>query len=155
MKKFLFFSLIAAITLSPSCTKEYKTRVCDEPSTIDQFCDTIHSRVNVRTVNLTGYPLCNVRVTYNSNQEAPYAMGRMNPSDSSCFTKFDFVKVYPIVKFTLGTKEFQILDSLRDKEEYSSKFFNTPGFYNMFIQIEGLLDTGYVSTYIQKLPYTP
>lgn len=151
MKKFLSVSVLGVMALYLSCTKEYNERVCDTPSNINQFCDTLGSKVTVRPINNTEWPLCNFRVTFIGNQPDTFKYGVMQPLDSGCFVVLDQVKRYPIVKFRLGVREFQIVDSLRNPNfTYQGLIFNDPGFYDLVVQIAGSLDTGIVVTNWRK-----
>ena len=143
MKKGLLTSLFIALVVSfglVSCAKEYQDRICETPSQVEYGFDS--NVVNVRVINLTGYPLCNFTVLYRTDIDRPYNYGTLEKDDTTPFAKIEFVKSFPIVDFDLGTGHFTIADSLMDiKLPYESSKILQPGFYNMYVSMDGPLDS--------------
>ena len=143
MKKGLLASLIIAIVVSfglTSCEKEYRERICETPSLVEYGFDS--NMVNIRVINLTGYPLCNFNVLYRTDIDRPYNYGTLHKEETTPFTRIEFVKAFPIVEFDLGTGHFTIADTLMDiKYPYESLRILQPGFYNMYVSMDGPLDS--------------
>ena len=143
MKKGLLTSLFIALVATfgfISCKKEYQTRVCETPSQVEYGSDS--NVVNVRVINLTGYPLCNFTVLYRTDIDRPYLYGTLHKDETTPFTRIEFVKAFPIVEFDLGLGHFTIADTLMDiKYPYESFKYLDPGYYNMYVSMDGPLDS--------------
>ena len=143
MKKGLLTSLIIALVVSfglISCEKEYRERICETPSQVEYGSDS--NVVNVRVINLTGYPLCNFTVLYRTDIDRPYNYGTLDKDETTPFTRIEFVKAFPVVDFDLGTGHFTLADPLMDlKYPYASLKLLPPGSYNMYVSMDGPLDS--------------
>ena len=68
MKNSIGYLVVVAFVTTLSfmaCEKEYKTRVCDDTKSVECVTAPFDStRVYVRIINNTGYPLCNFQATF-------------------------------------------------------------------------------------------
>lgn len=152
MKKnlpFIFsFIAIASIVLI-SCTREYPDRVCESPINVQCAIDSLG--INVRVVNLSGYPLCDVELIYETTTGDIIKYGRMDIDDISCYSVFVAPKVYPYITFTLGTETYEIVDSLKsDKKPYNNLLIEDSGFYTYFITYADSILSGTSQTNLFK-----
>ena len=151
MKKnltFLVVSIAIASIALISCTREYPTEVCESPYTV--LCGFDSAAINVRVINESGYPLCDVALKYElGDQIVQY--GRMDVGDISCYSMYDDPKFFPHLTFTLGTSTYAIRDTLKsDTLPYNNMKIEDPGFYTFFISISDSLTSGKCQTRIFK-----
>ena len=138
----LFVGVVTAFGLY-SCKKEYNNRYCDTPSQVECSVDT--TMVNVRVWNKTGFILCDFRVKYQTNTPDTLRYGTLDKEEVSCYTKLSDTKVFPRVRFDLGTGHFRIPDSLTDNsKKYNMLLEDKPGFYTFYMFLGGPLDSHYV-----------
>lgn len=148
MKKHTRLVFISAITLAMtvfSCKKEFNDRSCESPSQVD--CNSDTTKVNVRIVNLTGFPLCDFTVIFDNGTKTPYIYGTLGAGETSCYTTLSSSLLYPEVTYNLGAGEFKIQDSLT-RDPYNTQRLTTPGFYSYFVNTV-LEDTLVITTLIQ------
>ena len=146
---------MSAITLLfSSCDKEFNERVCESPITVE--CAQLpfdSSKVNVRIINSTGYPLCNVQVIYETTIEEVIQYGRFENQETSCYTTFPLrnVKMFPLLSFDLGSRHYEIADSLSNtKYLYGDMLLEEAGFYSYFVLIADSLNSDTCRTFLQK-----
>ena len=138
-RSFLLPASFCALILMYSCSREYPTRICESPSSIP--CGVDSNGVNVRIINISGYPLCDFEVVYETNTGFVYKYGRLDPGTVSCYTVVNEPKVFPYVTFTLGNGKYKIRDTLKvDTLPYNNMKIETPGFYSFEVLIADSLN---------------
>ena len=134
-----------------SCAKEYQNRECDTPSRVE--CDHDTSMVNVRVVNYTGYPVCELKVLYYTDVAQEYNYGTLKNGDSTCYVKMNYSLAFPHITFNLGAGQFRILDSLKKVDlPYHNMKVTSKGYYTLYLQIPMPLDSERVSSVIYPSP---
>ena len=148
MKKnltFLFASLAIASIALFSCTREYPVEVCE--STPNVICGFDSVAINIRVINESGYPLCDVKMKYELDSAQIVEYGRMAINDVSCYSMYSDPKFYPYQTFTLGTASYEIKDTLKaDTLPYNNKKIEFTGFYTFLISIADSLRSGTCQT---------
>ena len=144
MKKnlaFLFASLAIASIALFSCSREYPIEVCESPDNV--ICGFDSTAINVRVINRSGYPLCDVQMKYELDSTQIVQYGRMDIDDISCYSMYSDPKLYPYLTFTLGTQSYEIKDSLKaDTLAYNNMKIENSGFYSFWILIADSLRSG-------------
>ncbi|MEQ8324529.1 MAG: hypothetical protein RIC15_11965 [Vicingaceae bacterium] len=152
MKKFrasLTSTAICAMLVFAGCAKDYPSKLCE--SNEDNPCNVDSNAINVRLINISGYPLCDVKVVYELNTGEVINYGRLDVDEQSCYAVFDAPKVYPRVTFTLGTGDFKIKDTLiTDTLPYNNQKLSDPGFYSYELFVEGELNSLTCITRLRK-----
>jgi len=157
MKNFLGYIVVSLFSISLlfySCEKEKNTRICESPVTVR--CAQLpydSTKVNVRLINSTGYPLCNLEVIYETTVGEVVKYGRMENQEYSCFTTYPLrnVKEYPLVSFDLGSRHYVIADTLTNTNRpYGDILLENSGFYSFFVLIADSLNSDTCRTYLQK-----
>ena len=152
MKKnlaFIFSSLAIVSIVFISCSREYPDRVCESPKNV--MCGVDSLGINVRVVNASGYPLCDVEMIYETNTGDVIQYGRMDINEESCYSYYVAPKAYPYISFTLGYGSYEIVDSLKSSlKPYNTKFIEEAGFYTFFISIADSLTSGTSKTILAK-----
>ncbi len=136
-----------------SCEKENRDLSCNTPPKVEFGDDS--TRVNVRLINFTGYPLCNFEIIYRKDEGTPYEYGTLDVGEVTPYTTVAFTHVYPEVTFNLGTGTFTIPDSLIYDDKYASQLQTNNGYYSFFIQTAHTLDSQTVVTYMVNDGFNP
>lgn len=130
-----------------SCAKpEGRSLYCDMPPKVDCTEDTNY--VNMRVINKTDYPLCEVKVRYAHQNPTYHEYGTLDPDEFSCYSAMTVVNYYPEVTFKLGTAEFTVIDSLITNSKYNSLYLSSKGYYSLFIDVAPFLDSHLIITTI-------
>lgn len=146
-KNFTILVAIVSIVLI-SCTREYSTNICESPYTV--ACGFDSTAINVRVINESGYPLCDVALKYDLGGEF-IQYGRMDVDEISCYSMYPETKLFPHLTFNLGTQSYKIVDSLKsDKKPYNVMEIEDAGFYTFFISIADSLLSNKCQTRIYK-----
>ena len=154
MKNFRLLLLpvgIYALLFVFSCKREYPDRVCESSSNIP--CGVDSNAINVRVINISGYPLCDFTVIWETNKGQQYKYGRLEDGEISCYTIVDAPKAFPYVTFNLGTGHYRIQDTLKtDTLPYNTTKIETPGLYSFEVYIADSLVTERCATrfYLDK-----
>lgn len=139
----LIICFISALGLY-SCEKEYQVRTCETPSKVECIEDT--NLVNVRIINFTNYPLCEVTAKYKTNSELMYEYGSLEKDAFTCYTSMDYINQFPDIRFNLGTGKFQVTDSLLTDPKFINFRVTNRGFYSVIVTVAGDLDSQLVQT---------
>lgn len=147
MEGFYRFSLVVCFAAGLgliSCKKEYQVRTCESPSKVECIEDT--NVVNVRIINFTNYPLCDLTAKYKTNSEMTYEYGSMEKDAFSCYTAMDYINWFPDIRFNLGTGKFKVADSLITDPKFINFRVTNRGFYSVIVTVAGDLDSQLVQT---------